>query len=119
MAADRKVLHAGGGVHGGVYCLLLDSACWFAAAVHFPRDTWLSTADLNVHFLRACGPDRSMRCVGKVLKMGTRSSVCIAELFDDQGALLAYATGTIALVSGVPRYGRPASEDRSLTVSKM
>lgn len=114
MNSESHVLHAGGGVHGGIYCLLLDSACWFAAAVHFPTGTWLSTADLNVHFLRACGPGRRLRCVGRVLKLGSRTSVCVAELYDDSsGSLLAYATGSMAMVSSIPRFNDNEQTKRS------
>ena len=44
--------HALGGVHGGVYATMLDTAGWFTAAATTDRSCWAPTSGFTVHLLQ-------------------------------------------------------------------
>ncbi|RPI53938.1 MAG: PaaI family thioesterase, partial [Chloroflexi bacterium] len=92
--------HAAGGVHGGIYATLLDSAGWFTAAAAHDEDAWIATAELSIHFLQPV-ERRALRAVGRLLKRGKRQDVAEVHLYDDAGELVGHATGTFVLLSGV------------------
>ena len=48
---DKKLFHAGGGLHGAIYFKLLDDSAYFAAATQV-RDTFLLTKSYEIQFLR-------------------------------------------------------------------
>ena len=87
-----------GGVHGGVFCTLLDSA--LACAIHstLPAGTGYTTLELKVNLVRPLTIK-----TGKVLAIGTvvhaGRSVATAEgkIVDEQGKLYAHATTTCML----------------------
>ena len=87
-----------GGVHGGVFCTLLDSA--LACAIHstLPAGTGYTTLELKVNLVRPLTIN-----TGKVLAVGTvvhaGRSVATAEgrIVDEQGKLYAHATTTCML----------------------
>jgi uncharacterized protein (TIGR00369 family) len=43
--------HALGGIHGGVYAIMLDSAGWFTAAAAHDMSCWVATSEMSIHFL--------------------------------------------------------------------
>jgi uncharacterized protein (TIGR00369 family) len=105
--------HALGGVHGGVYATLLDTAGWFTAAAAHDVDCWLATAEMSIHFL---GPVErtSLRAVGQLIKEGSRQDVAEMHLYDGQGRLVGHATGTFVILPSVPLSQNPelASRER-------
>jgi uncharacterized protein (TIGR00369 family) len=48
---DKKLFHAGGGLHGAIYFKLLDDSAYFAAATT-NRDVFLLTKSYEIQFLR-------------------------------------------------------------------
>jgi len=48
---NEKLNHFEGGIHGGVYCTIIDTAAWFTSAACTPLSTWVATSDLNIRFL--------------------------------------------------------------------
>ncbi|HSJ54007.1 MAG TPA: PaaI family thioesterase [Anaerolineae bacterium] len=92
--------HAAGGVHGGIYATLLDSAGWFTAAAARDEDAWIATAEMSIHFLQPV-ERRALRAVGRLLKRGKRQDVAEVHLYDETGELVGHATGTFILLSGV------------------
>jgi uncharacterized protein (TIGR00369 family) len=84
--------HARGGVHGGIYMTLLDSAAWFTSAAAHDVG-WVATSELTVHLLRPI-IKTSMRAVGKMIKSGKRFDIVEADLFDGDGNLAGHAVGT-------------------------
>ncbi len=99
--------HAAGGVHGGVYATLLDSAGWFTAAAARDEDAWIATAEMSIHFLQPVAR-RALRAVGRLIKAGKRQDVAEVHLYDDAGNLVGHATGTFVLLPGVALEGEEA-----------
>ena len=93
--------HALGGVHGGVYATMLDTAGWFTAAAAHDNPCWLTTAEMSIHFL-APVERTSLRAFGKLIKQGKRQDVAEMRLYDGQGRLVGHATGTFILLHNVP-----------------
>ncbi len=92
--------HAGGGVHGGIYATLMDSAGWFTSAVAHDENWWIATAELSIHFLLPV-ERTGLRAVGRLLKRGKRQDVAEVHLYDEAGTLVGHATGTFVLLPGV------------------
>jgi uncharacterized protein (TIGR00369 family) len=87
-----------GGVHGGLYATLADSAA--ACAVHstLPEGMAYTSVDLSIKFLRPMSAATGMiRAVGTVRNKGRRTALAQAELFDPAERLLAHATSTCLL----------------------
>jgi uncharacterized protein (TIGR00369 family) len=93
--------HALGGVHGGVYATLLDTAGWFTAAAARDVECWLATAEMSIHFL-AAAERTSLRAVGTLIKQGKRQDVAEMHLYDGAGRLVGHATGTFIVLPNVP-----------------
>jgi uncharacterized protein (TIGR00369 family) len=93
--------HPLGGIHGGVYATLLDTAGWFTAAAAHDVDCWLTTAEMSIHFLLPA-ERTSLRAVGRLIKTGKRQDVAEMLLYDGQGRLVGHATGTFFILPGVP-----------------
>ncbi|QMW02960.1 PaaI family thioesterase [Spirosoma foliorum] len=87
-----------GGVHGGVFCTMLDSA--LACAIHstLQAGTGYTTLELKVNFIRPL----TIR-TGKVLPIGTlihagrSTATAEGKIVDEQGKLYAHATTTCML----------------------
>jgi uncharacterized protein (TIGR00369 family) len=93
--------HALGGIHGGVYATMLDTAGWFTAAAAHDVSCWLATAELSVHFL-APAKTTSLRATGRLLKHGKRQNVAEMHLYDGKDHLVGHATGTFVVLPKVP-----------------
>jgi uncharacterized protein (TIGR00369 family) len=97
-----------GGIHGGWYATLLDSALGCAVHTRMPAGRAYTTADLNVHLVRAIGPQvQRVRAIGEVLHCGRQLATAQARLVGPDGALYAHAT-TTCLVMDMPT-PRPAA----------
>jgi uncharacterized protein (TIGR00369 family) len=98
--------HARGGVHGGIYMTLIDSAAWFtSAAAH--AEGWVATSELTVHLLRPV-IETSLRAVGRMIKSGKRLDIVEADLFDGDGNLAGHGIGTFVVL---PELNLEASSD--------
>lgn len=89
-----------GGVHGGVISTLLDTAA--ACSVHstLEQGELYTSLDLTVKFLRPVTVDSGLlKCVGSVIQRGRRTALAEADLFDEQGRLLAHATSSCMIFS--------------------
>jgi uncharacterized protein (TIGR00369 family) len=92
--------HALGGVHGGVYATMLDTAGWFTAAAAHDESCWLATSEMSIHWLLPV-ERASLRAVGRLIKRGKRQDVAEMCLYDGDGRLVGHATGTFILLPGV------------------
>jgi uncharacterized protein (TIGR00369 family) len=75
-------------VHGGMVTTLLDTAMGGACWSVLGQDESFLTADLRVEFLRSSHPG-TLRAQGNVVQRNRRVAFCAAELFDQDGAMLA------------------------------
>jgi len=91
-----------GGVHGGWFATLLDSALGCAVHTLMPAGRGYTTAELSVNFVRGLSPKVGrVRAEGTVLHCGKQLATAEARLFGPDGTLFAHAT-TTCLVFELP-----------------
>ncbi|GAC1542724.1 MAG: PaaI family thioesterase [Ramlibacter sp.] len=84
-----------GGIHGGWYATLLDSALGCAVHTRMPAGRGYTTAELGVNLVKAIGPKAPrVRAEGKVLHVGRQLATAEARLYGPDGTLYAHATTT-------------------------
>jgi uncharacterized protein (TIGR00369 family) len=84
-----------GGVHGGWYATLLDSALGCAVHTMMPAGRAYTTAELGVNLVKAIGPKvQRVRAEGQVLHCGRQLATAQARLVGPDGTLYAHATTT-------------------------
>ena len=91
-----------GGIHGGWYATLLDSALGCAVHTLMPAGRGYTTAELSVNIVKAISPKVArVRAEGKVIHCGRQLATAEARLFGPDGTLYAHAT-TTCLVFELP-----------------
>jgi uncharacterized protein (TIGR00369 family) len=84
-----------GGIHGGWYATLLDSALGCAVHSMMPPGRAYTTAELGVNLVKAIGSKvQRVRAEGKVLHCGRQLATAEARLYGPDGTLYAHATTT-------------------------
>ncbi len=87
-----------GTVHGGLVCTLLDSALGCATHTTLPAGTGYTSIEIKVNFLRpvtaGSGP---LICTGRVTKPGSRVAFAEGEVVDNQGKVVASASGSLLI----------------------
>jgi uncharacterized protein (TIGR00369 family) len=84
-----------GGIHGGWYATLLDSALGCAVHTLMPVGRSYTTAEIGVNIVKAIGPKvQRVRAEGKVIHCGRQLATAEARLFGPDGTLYAHATTT-------------------------
>ena len=98
-----------GGIHGGWYATLLDSALGCAVHTMMPAGRGYTTAELGVNLVRAINPAKAprLRAEGKVIHCGRQLATAEARLVGPDSTLYAHAT-TTCLVFEMPK---PAALD--------
>jgi len=95
-----------GGIHGGIYATLLDTAGWFASAVSHGDSSWIATSEMSIHFLKPSART-TLRAEGRLLKRGKRQDVVEMHLYDGEGALVGHGTGTMMVLPHLTMPGSP------------
>ncbi len=90
-----EMLNSQGIVHGGLYCTFLDFNCGLAGIHHEPDEAPKSciTLSLTTNFV-APARTGTLHGTGRVIGGGRKIFYAEAQIHDDDGALLATATGT-------------------------
>lgn len=84
-----------GGIHGGWYATLLDSALGCAVHTMLPAGRAYTTAELGVNLVKAIAPRvERVRAIGQVLHCGRQLATAEARLVGPDGTLYAHATTT-------------------------
>lgn len=84
-----------GGIHGGWYATLLDSALGCAVHTLMPPGRGYTTAELGVNLVKAISPKvQRVRAEAKVLHCGRQLATAEARLFGADGTLYAHGTTT-------------------------
>ena len=84
-----------GGIHGGWYATLLDSALGCAVHTMMPPGRGYTTAELGVNLVKAIGTKvQRVRAEGRVLHCGRQLATAEAKLFGPDGTLYAHGTTT-------------------------
>ena len=99
-----------GGVHGGWYATLLDSALGCAVHTMMPVGRAYTTAELSVNIVRAAhartGP---LRAIGKVIHCGRQLATAEARILGPDGKLYAHGTTTCLVFQAPPPRGTIAT----------
>jgi len=96
---DERMLNPIGTIHGGIAATLLDSCMGCAVHTTLAPGVGYTTAQLNLHYLRAMRPGMGeVRAVGRVLHRGRKQSTAEGHLYDADGKLLAHGTTTCLIL---------------------
>jgi uncharacterized protein (TIGR00369 family) len=85
-----------GGIHGGWYATLLDSALGCSVHSMMPAGRGYTTAELGVNLVKAINPARAprVRAIGTILHCGRQLATAEARIVGPDGTLYAHATTT-------------------------
>ncbi len=93
------ICHALGDIHGGIIAAMIDNALWFTAAAQYPY-VWITTTEFHTYLVKP--PERqNIYSEGWIIHKGKRLAVARAEVKREDGALVAYGTGTFAVLSHI------------------
>lgn len=100
MDVVKKHLNPCGGIHGGVYSSLIDTATYWAVYCEVEEDAGLISLDVKVDNLAAV-KEGHLIVEGKRIKAGR--SICIADavIIDSRGKYLAYGTSKQLILPGL------------------
>lgn len=89
-----------GGVHGGVYASVIDTAAYWAAYCELDENVGLISIDLKIDYLSPV-KDGVITTTGKSIKIG--KSMCLAEAaaLDSDGKWLAHGTSKMMVTKGL------------------
>jgi uncharacterized protein (TIGR00369 family) len=90
----EKYCNSAGNLQGGVLAAFADALLGAACSAHLPEDTYPALAEMKLSILRPAGAGANLHGVGYVLKKGRRVLFVEAEIADDEGRLIAKASGT-------------------------
>ncbi len=105
---ERKHLNPFGGIHGGVYSSLIDTAAYWAIYCDVEENTGYITIDVSVDNLAPVKEGR-LTAEGKRIKAGR--SICIAEagVTDHQGRLIAHGKSKQMVTPGLQSIAQAVS----------
>ncbi len=87
-----------GGIHGGWFATIMDSAFGCAVISALPVDYGFTTAELSLNIVRgATDKTGPMRAIAKVLHCGRQLATVEAKIVDVSGKLYAHGTSTCML----------------------
>jgi uncharacterized protein (TIGR00369 family) len=97
---ESRHLNPFGGIHGGVYASLIDTAAYWAVYGDMEEDAGLITIDLKVDNL---APAKEGRIVAEGKRIKAGRSICIAEaaITDARGRYLAHGTSKQMVTPGL------------------
>jgi uncharacterized protein (TIGR00369 family) len=87
-----------GFVHGGVISTLMDNTGWYAAVSNLDAGFTAVTMEIKINYLKpALG--KYLLASASVKRQGRTTTFVTIELFDEKEVLVAYATGTYAVIA--------------------
>ena len=90
-----RFLNPMGGLHGGWYATLLDSAVGCAVHTTVQAGRGYTTLELKVNLVRAIGPDvRLVRAEGRTVHVGRQTATAEGRIVGPDGKLYAHASTT-------------------------
>lgn len=101
LSPDERMMNPIGSIHGGIAATILDSCLGCAVHTTLAPGQGYTTAQLNVHYLRAMQPGMGpVRATGTVLHRGRTQSTAEGKLIGPDGKLIAHATTTCLILGG-------------------
>jgi len=98
-SADDRFTNPGGTVQGGFLAAMLDDTQGPALFGHTHGEAYAPTIDFNISFLKEARPGNFI-AKGRVLRLGRTIAFTEAELFDEEGDLIARATFSNRVMRG-------------------
>ncbi len=89
-----------GGIHGGAYASMLDSAAYWAAYASVDEDAGMTSLDLSVNML-APAKAGQLFIRGDLLRAGRTICLTEASIYNSERRLLAHAVSKIMVVPGM------------------
>ena len=97
-----------GGIHGGWYATLLDSAMACAVHTKMPVGRSYTTAELSINIVKAIRPDvQRVRAIGEILHCGRQLATAHGRLVGPDGTLYAHGTTTCLVFDLPPAKDKP------------
>lgn len=97
---DERHLNPFGGLHGGVYASIIDTAAYWADYCELDENAGLISLDLKVDDL-ATAKEGKLIVEGKRIKVGRTICLSEATVTDERGKLLAYGTSKQMVTKGL------------------
>ena len=98
---DTKHHNPFGGVHGGVYASVIETAAYWAVYCNLEENVGLISIDLKVDFL-AIAKEGKLIVEGKLIKAGRHICLSEATALDIHGKILAHGTSKQMVTEGIP-----------------
>ena len=93
LIAGPQHRHGGGVVQGGVITQIADAAMGMSLATLQEDGIWNTTVELKINFIRPAIAGR-LQAIGRVIEMRQSLLFSEADVFDEQGRLVARASST-------------------------
>jgi uncharacterized protein (TIGR00369 family) len=98
-APDESMYNAGGLIHGGVACTVLDLVTGCALITKLPAGKGVVTVEIKVSYLKALQPySGPLTATGTVVKGGSRLGFTEGRITDSGGATAATASATLLII---------------------
>jgi len=99
MTPDERMMNPIGSVHGGIAATILDSCMGCAVHTTLEPGQGYTTAQLNIHYLRAMQPGVGpVRATGTVIHRGRKQATAEGKLYGPDGRLIAHGTTTCLIL---------------------
>ncbi len=92
----KNHMNSFGGLHGGVFSSVLDTAAYWSAYCDLQEDQGLVTIDLKVDLL-ASAIGKTIIATGKRIKSGRTLVLTESQMFNEAGKVLAHGTSKLML----------------------
>ena len=89
-----------GNVQGGILAAFADSVLGAAVSAHLPADRYPALAEMKISIFRPAPAGAELTGRGRVVKPGKRVLFSEAEVTDEDGRLIAKASGTAVPAEG-------------------
>ena len=111
MVVDKRHLHPGGFVHGGVWTAFGDSVAAWATFRALPPNHDFTTIELKLNVFAAAAPDDELICEARTLHVGRSTAVIEARITKDGKVVANLIVTQFVLRGRDPRAERPAPGD--------
>jgi uncharacterized protein (TIGR00369 family) len=105
LVASQSHKNLMGTVHGGILCMMADTAMGMAFITTLSENETHTTLELKINFMRPAWEGR-IRAIGKVVKRGKATGFVECEIVNDEDQLLAKASSTFMILTDSQANGR-------------
>jgi uncharacterized protein (TIGR00369 family) len=99
LKTDRCHLQPFGIVHGGVLATLIDTATFWSVFMRNPEEAGLVNIDLKLNYLKPVEKGK-ITAEGRAIRHGNSISYAEANVWDENGTLIAHGTSTLMTLPG-------------------